>query len=352
MKKSVLYVHGKGGSAEEADRYKDIFDGYDVFGADYKTFTPWETKSEIIAEYELLQKRYDSVTIIANSIGAYFTMNALSGKKLERAFFISPIVNMEKLITDMMMWAGVTEGELCEKGEIETSFGETLSWEYLCYVRDNPVVWNTPTDIIYGEKDNLTSYDTVSEFSEKNGFTLTVMENGEHWFHTEEQLAFLDEWLKRLLDKEQTGRIKMNYTIKEERLTADEYIGFLKETDLGSQYPKERFNERINTLVNKASISLAARDERGRIVGVCFGITDFAYWLFMTDLGVIRECTGQGIGKALVRKLHEAAGGEKDIIMYTCVNENAIPFYEKLGMTRPDDVMTYNCIEWTDFTVE
>lgn len=143
----------------------------------------------------------------------------------------------------------------------------------------------------------------------------------------------------------------MNYKINEERLTADEYIDFLKETDLGSQYPKERFQERINKLVKNASISLVARNESNRIIGVCFGITDFAYWLFMTDLGVIRECTGQGVGKALVKKLHELAGGMKDIIMYTCVNENAIPFYEKIGMSRPNDVMVYNKIEWTDFTV-
>lgn len=144
----------------------------------------------------------------------------------------------------------------------------------------------------------------------------------------------------------------MNYTIKEERLTAGEYIEFLKHTDLGSQYPKERFEERINTLVNRASISLVARDAEKRIVGVCFGITDFAYWLFITDLGVIRECTGQGIGKALVKKLHELAGGEDNIIMYTCYNENALGFYEKLGMRKPDDVVVLNHVEWTDFTVE
>ena len=144
----------------------------------------------------------------------------------------------------------------------------------------------------------------------------------------------------------------MNYTIKEERLTADEYINFLKKTDLGSQYPKERFYERITTLVSRVSISLVARNDAGEIVGACFGITDFAYWLFITDLGIIRECTGQGIGKALVKKLHELAGGEENIIMYTCVNENAIPFYEKIGMKTPDDVMMYNRIEWTSFTVE
>ena len=144
----------------------------------------------------------------------------------------------------------------------------------------------------------------------------------------------------------------MKYEIKEERLTASEYIEFLKYTDLGSQYPKERFEERIAKLVKNASISLAARDETGRIIGVCFGITDFAYWLFITDLGVIRECTGMGVGKALVAKLHEIAGGIENIIMYTCVNENAIPFYEKIGMSKPDDVMVYNHVEWTDFVVE
>ena len=144
----------------------------------------------------------------------------------------------------------------------------------------------------------------------------------------------------------------MNYSISEERLTAEEYIEFLKHTDLGSQYPKERFRERIGTLVNWASISLVARNESGSIIGVCFGITDFAYWLFITDLGVVRECTGQGIGTALVKKLHKIAGGEENIIMYTRFNENAYGFYEKLGMHKPDDVVVLNRAEWTDFTVQ
>ena len=144
----------------------------------------------------------------------------------------------------------------------------------------------------------------------------------------------------------------MEYTIREERLKADAYIEFLKKTDLGSQYPKERFEERISTLVNKASISLVARDEANEIIGVGFGITDFAYWLFITDLGVVREYVGHGVGTALVKKMHELAGGKENIIMYTCANENAIPFYEKIGMKKPKDVMVFNQVEWTDFVVE
>lgn len=142
------------------------------------------------------------------------------------------------------------------------------------------------------------------------------------------------------------------YTIQEERLSPESYIDFLRRTDLGSQYPKERFRERIATLVEKASISLTARDDAGGLIGVCFGITDFAYWLFITDLGVVREWTGKGVGKALVRRLHALAGGEENIIMYTCANENAVGFYEKLGMVKPGDVYMYNQVEWTDFTVE
>jgi len=195
VKKAVLYIHGKGGNAEEAEYYKPFFNNYDVFGLDYKAATPWETREEILVEYETLYKKYDSISVIANSIGAYFAMNALSRKNLESAFFISPIVNMEKLITNMMMWANVTEQELQDKQEIETSFGETLSWKYLCYVRGNPIVWNTATDILYAGNDNLTSYETISKFAKKTNSSLKIMEDGEHWFHTEEQLAFLDNWL-------------------------------------------------------------------------------------------------------------------------------------------------------------
>lgn len=142
------------------------------------------------------------------------------------------------------------------------------------------------------------------------------------------------------------------WEINEERLTAAEYIDFLKRTDLGSQYPKERFNERISKLVNNVSISLVARNETGLIVGVLFGLTDYVYWLYVTDLGVDRDYEGHGIGTQLMKMAHVKAGGEKDIAMYLIANENAIPFYEKLGMKKADDVMQYNHIEWTEFTVQ
>ena len=138
---------------------------------------------------------------------------------------------------------------------------------------------------------------------------------------------------------------------REERLTADEYIDFLKRTDLGSQYPRERFHERIGKLLVNASLCLTARDG-GKLVGVLMGLTDFAYWLYVTDLGVDRAYTHRGIGRELMRRAHTRAGGEKDIAVYLIANDKAVPFYEKLGMKKSTDVMEYCKIDWTEFTVE
>lgn len=137
-----------------------------------------------------------------------------------------------------------------------------------------------------------------------------------------------------------------------ERLSAEQYIDFLRRTDLGLQYPKERFKERIERLVANASISLVARNEQEQVIGVLFGLTDYAYWLYVTDLGVDRAYVGKGIGRELMKRAHALAGGEKDIAVYLVANENAIPFYEKLGMKLSDEVMAYDHVEWTNFKVE
>ena len=196
MKDAVLYIHGKGGSAAECEHYKPLFPDCEVFGLDYQTFTPWETGAEIRAAAEELKAEYESIILIANSIGAFFSMNAGIDHLISKAYFISPVVDMEKLITDMMQWANVTEAELKSKGVIHTAFGEDLSREYLCYVRNHPIDWMVPTKILYGSRDNLTSLETISDFAEKHSATLTVMESGKHWFHTEAQMRFLDEWIR------------------------------------------------------------------------------------------------------------------------------------------------------------
>jgi pimeloyl-ACP methyl ester carboxylesterase len=193
---ALLYIHGNGGSAMESEHYKLLFPDCDVIGLDYQTFSPWETGQEIRIAVEELKSKYENVSLIANSIGAFFSMNADIDDMIQKAYFISPIVDMEKLIADMMKWANVTEQELESKGIVHTDFGEDLSWKYLCYVKSHPIEWRVPTQILYGSNDHLTSIDTITDFANKHQAILTIMKNGEHWFHTEDQMLFLDNWIK------------------------------------------------------------------------------------------------------------------------------------------------------------
>lgn len=205
MRRLVVYVHGKGGSAAEAEHYRPLFPVCDVVGLDYAAQTPWEAKDEFPRSLDALSAGYDAVILIANSIGAYFSMHALPQARIARALLISPIVDMERLIKDMMGWAGVTEDELRSRGEIPTAFGETLSWAYLSYVRANPLHWRVPTAILYGGRDSMTSRETVGAFVQRTGAQLTVMEDGEHWFHTAEQMAALDRWAVSAVQAQKEG---------------------------------------------------------------------------------------------------------------------------------------------------
>ena len=99
----------------------------------------------------------------------------------------------------MMHWAGVTEQMLAERQEIRTDFGETLSWQYLSDVRVHPIHWRVPTQILYGERDALTAHSDITAFAQAHSAALSVMTGGEHWFHTKEQMQFLDGWIRTAL---------------------------------------------------------------------------------------------------------------------------------------------------------
>lgn len=198
---AVLYIHGKGGNAGEAEHYRTFFPGRDVYGFDYKAENPWDAKKEFSDKVAELAENYDRIILIAVSIGAYFSMNAGISKFIDKAFFVSPIVNLEKLILDMINWAGTSERELEKRKIIPVDFGDDLSWEYLQYVRNHKISWDVPTEILYGSADHLQSVDTIQEFATKISAKLTIMEGGEHWFHTDEQMSFLDQWLQTKISK-------------------------------------------------------------------------------------------------------------------------------------------------------
>ncbi|MGI5075312.1 alpha/beta hydrolase [Treponema vincentii] len=200
MKNAVVYIHGKGGSADEALYYKKFFnDDYELLGFNYESELPWQANEEFQNYFDSIIPNYDEILLIANSIGAYFSMLSLSEKPIKKALFVSPIVDMENIILHMMKRAKISEEKLRLKKIINIPFSEPLSWEYLSFVRKNPIAWNIPTGILYGKKDDMTSLETMTNFANKIHADLTVFDNGEHWFHTEEQMNFLDTWFRRFI---------------------------------------------------------------------------------------------------------------------------------------------------------
>lgn len=206
-----LHIHGKGGCKEEAISLAQHAcpKGWQVLSIDMPEhgerksepgFDPWHVVPELRDFMGWARERWNRVALYANSIGAWFSMLAFADCAPERSLFLSPVLDMPRLINRMMGWAGVDQQALEEQGTIQTNFGETLSWQYYQYAAVHPIGhWESPTAILYADGDHLTERDVVSDFAERFACQLTVAEGMEHWFHTPEQLAFLDRWLERQL---------------------------------------------------------------------------------------------------------------------------------------------------------
>lgn len=146
------------------------------------------------------QSLSNHISVFACSMGAYFSLLSYCHEQLNQSLFLSPVVNMERIINNMMAWFAISEDRLKAEKEIATPIGQKLYWDYYCYVKEHPIVaWRCPTSILYGSKDNLCEFDVIAAFAKQFEGNLTVMENGEHYFHTEEQLQYFRQWLNQHL---------------------------------------------------------------------------------------------------------------------------------------------------------
>ena len=138
----------------------------------------------------------EDIGVFGCSMGAYFSMLAYREAPICQALFLSPVVDMKQLIHHMMAWFGVSEERLRLEGTVQTP-AQTLEWDDYQYVLSHPVVWDKPTAVLYGGKDSLCSREGVQGFAERSHGDLTVWEDGEHHFHTAEQLAVFRLWLQK-----------------------------------------------------------------------------------------------------------------------------------------------------------
>ncbi len=179
--KIFLYVHGLNGRKEEALAFAEVAapKGYQVLGIDLSMERkPWEVLPLLNEVRDYLYENWKSVSVRANSIGSWFSMLAFQGKKVDRALFVSPILDMKKFI------------ELMPQREDD----------YYEWVVNNPITrWDAPTFILRPEADMVVNEEVGRDFISQHQCQVTTMPDGEHWFHTPEQLAFLKAWEERIV---------------------------------------------------------------------------------------------------------------------------------------------------------
>ena len=208
----VLYlvVHGKASCKEDAERFARIAvaKGYQVLSFDLpKHGERAEEAAECTVQngvrdlrtvMEYVCENWCMVNLFATSLGAYLSLVAYRDFRFGRCLFASPVLDMQRLIENMMRWFDVTPAKLEAQDEIPTPIGESLSWDYYRYVCDHPVdVWDNPTAILYPALDNLTEPEVVDAFAERFGAQVQRVPGSEHYMHSDAELAIMEEWMQK-----------------------------------------------------------------------------------------------------------------------------------------------------------
>ena len=112
--------------------------GHGVRKAEPAPLTPWEAEPDLRAAATYAARHWETVSVRANSIGAYFALLFLD--EPARALLVSPVLDMERLILDRMKAQGVSEEQLQARGEIPSEWGGCtfLAVSVLCAGTSHP----------------------------------------------------------------------------------------------------------------------------------------------------------------------------------------------------------------------
>lgn len=118
---------------------------------------------------------------------------------------------------------------------------------------------------------------------------------------------------------------------QEPALSVTEFIDVLRRSTLAERRPIED-SETMQGMLTHADLIVTARTEAGLLVGVSRAITDFSYCTYLADLAVDEAFQRQGIGKELLRRTHEAAGLNTNLILLAA--PKAVAYYPHIGMNK------------------
>lgn len=206
-----LCVHGKMSSKESAEGIAAMAQekGYQTISFDLPQHGQrqgeearcdiWNGIRDLTVVAEYVFSRWRQVNLYACSLGAFFSLHAYGKLPFQKCLFQSPIVDMEYLIRQMMLWFGITEERLEQEQEIDTPI-DRMSWKYWQYVLEHPVSqWEIPTHILFAGRDDLQSRQVMTDFANRFGCRLTISEDSRHPFMDAADLPIVEGWIRNNL---------------------------------------------------------------------------------------------------------------------------------------------------------
>lgn len=201
-----LFIHGQCGSKNDAQSFAELATacGCQVLSIDLPEhgerhdsvkLLPWEVLPELKTVMDYAKANWKHIFVRAVSIGAWFSLLAFGNENIDGFLLSSPLLDMENMIFNLMEYAGITEERLKAEGEIPTDTGNTLSWKYLCWVREHPVCTACCNiSVLYATGDGMIPRCVIDSFAEKNICRLTILQGGQHWLHTADELEAVKRW--------------------------------------------------------------------------------------------------------------------------------------------------------------
>ena len=160
---------------------------------------PWVCTEELLGVYGALAPAYESTSIFGCSLGAYMELMAFGDTAIRKTLLLSPVLDMRWSIEDTMERGGLTLDDLQRERYIEMPYGLALEWEYYLYACAHPATWDQPAAILWGRRDEQVPEWVVDRFAAANRVDVRKVD-AEHYFHTEEDLVQLTDWLWDKLD--------------------------------------------------------------------------------------------------------------------------------------------------------
>ena len=160
---------------------------------DGTAFTAMAASGEVRSFVQLAREEATEVSLLAISVGAYVALCDMPSRTFERAWLVSPLLDLERYVRDVMSACSVTDERLEAETVVDTPRA-SLSWPDLCFLMEHPVRLDMPSWTIRGDGDDVVPREALSRFLSAPGAELVEIAGGPHFLGEPPYLDTVASW--------------------------------------------------------------------------------------------------------------------------------------------------------------